>query len=120
MSRTLLSIASWLCLCFPLYGASSDLDPAKLVGTWRYEGDARVATYILVQDGTFAAELREGTNVAKFTGRWKIADGTIEYTYYEGNAKSVEDRDKLLRVDETSFTIATSDGQQRTYWRVKQ
>ena len=120
MFRTFFTAATLLCLCLSLNGADSVSDAAELAGTWRYQGDARVATYFLSADGTFSAELSEGTSVAKFKGKWKLADGTIEYSYYEGTTKSVVDRDKLLRVDETSFTIQVADGNQRTYWRVKE
>lgn len=120
MFRAILTLAALVCLCFSVQAADSPSpDATKLAGTWRYEGESRVATYTLAADGTFSAELREGVNTAKFKGRWKLDEGAIEYTYHEGNAMSVGDRDKLLRVDETSFTIEAGDGQQRTYWRVK-
>ena len=126
MCRALLTVAGLLCLCFSLQAADPQdaakepKDAAKLAGTWRCETDLRVATYVFAPNGTFSAELREGKNAAKFSGKWALTGDTIEYTYYEGNTKTVVDHDRLVSVDDSSFTIEEADGNQRTYWRVKE
>jgi hypothetical protein len=106
--------------------AEPPFDPAKLVGEWRYENEPQnqVARYVFGADGTFTAELFQGgESVRKFTGRWKIEEGTILYTYETDSVGKVgagaRERDRLIRLDESSYTIEGGDGGQRSYWRVK-
>ena len=107
--------------------AESDFDPAKLVGEWRYENEAQnqAARYVFRADDTFTAELFQGgESVRKFTGRWKIEEGMIVYTYETDSLEKVfagaRERDRLIRLDESSYTIEGGDGGQRSYWRVKE
>jgi uncharacterized protein (TIGR03066 family) len=120
MNRCLLLLA--LLVVFLPARAAQTTDKEKLVGTWRYQDKEQVATYVFHPDGTFHAELRQGEKVRKFEGLWKIRDDLITYTYKKdsyGRANSVVESDRLLRVDESSYTIEAGDRNQRTYWRVK-
>ncbi len=102
-------------------------DQGKLAGEWRYDDEQQhqTARYIFRADGTFTAELRQGDElVRKFGGRWAFEEGMIVYTYESDSLGRVEpgmrERDRLERLDETSYTIEAGDGGHRTYWRVKE
>ena len=108
--------------------ADSAFDPTKLVGEWRYENEPQnqQARYVFGADGTFTAELLQGgESLRKFTGRWTIEEGMmIVYTYETDSVAKVgpgsRERDRLIRLDESSYTIEGGDGGQRSYWRVKE
>lgn len=102
--------------------AEPPLETGKLVGTWRYQDKDQVSTYVFHSDGTFNAELQRGEKVRKFQGLWAVKEGMITYTYEKdsyGRANSVIERDRLIRLDESSYTIEAGDRNQRTYWRVR-
>ena len=114
------------CPLHPLQ-AQSAFDPAKLVGEWRYENEAQnqVARYVFRADDTFTAELFQGgESIRKFTGHWNIEEGMIIYTYETDSLEKVfagaRERDRLIRLDESSYTIEGGDGGQRSYWRMKE
>ncbi len=48
----------------------------------------------------------------------------LVYTYEKDSVGQVgagaRERDRLIRLDESSYTIEGGDGGQRTYWRVKE
>jgi hypothetical protein len=107
--------------------AEDAIDPAKLIGEWRHasEEQQQVAHYVFRPDFTFTAELqKDGETQRKFEGRWRIEDGMILYTYDRDSMGQIgggsRERDRLLRIDESSYTIEGGDGGQRTYWRVKE
>ncbi len=98
----------------------------KLVGQWRYQDEInnQIAHYQFRPDGTFTGELRHNAEVVrKFEGRWTVENGMILYTYDKDSMNQVgggaRERDRLLRIDDSSYTIEAGDGGQRTYWRVK-
>lgn len=102
--------------------AEPPAETSKLAGTWRYQDKEQVSTYVFHPEGTFNAELRTDEKVRKFEGLWVIEKGMITYTYKKdsyGRANSVVESDRLIRLDESSYTIEAGDGNQRTYWRVK-
>ena len=103
------------------------VDQEKLVGRWRYEDQANsmTAKYEFRQDRTFTAELVQGGEVTrKFEGRWAINEGMIVYTYEKDSINQVQggarERDRLIRIDDSSYTIEGGDRGQRTYWREKE
>jgi hypothetical protein len=107
--------------------AEPALDQAKLFGEWRYENEQQkqTAQYAFRTDGTFTAELLQGGgSVRKFEGRWQIVDTWLVYTYEKDSVGQIgagaRERDRLIRLDESSYTIEGGDGGQRTYWRVKE
>lgn len=106
--------------------AEQSAEEQKLVGDWRYEDAAekQVANYSFRADGTFTSELHQnGELVRKFEGRWTIEKGMIVYIYETDSIGKVmggaRERDRLERLDESSYTIEAGDGGHRTYWRVK-
>lgn len=102
-------------------------DAQKLIGHWQYEaqGEAPGARYDFRPDGSFTAELYKGDEVQRtMSGQWKVEEGMIVYTYESDSlsqiASGARERDRLIRVDESSYTIQGGDGGQRTYWRMKE
>jgi len=128
MNRSfLLLLLLSLALLVPCRAEEPAFDPTKLVGEWRYENEPQkqVAQYAFRADGTFTAELFQGgESVRKFEGRWKIEEGMILYTYEKDSLAQVgagaRERDRLIRLDESSYTIEGGDRGQRSYWRVKE
>ncbi|MDQ6766153.1 MAG: hypothetical protein M3Z22_08660 [Verrucomicrobiota bacterium] len=123
------------CLCFlALLGSSisiipnpeQTIDRKKLVGEWRYEDEqthVRV-TYVFSEDGTFTSELwRDGEVTRKLEGLWSIVDGDmLVYSFMKDSREQApiggQDRDHILHLDESSFTIGAADNARRTYFRV--
>ncbi len=106
--------------------ADQPIDAQKLVGEWRYEDEQQhvVVSYVFRADGTFTSELQQnGEQVRELEGRWAINGEILLYTYSKdsltpGESRLLE-RDRLIRIDETSYTIESGDRAQRTYFRVK-
>ncbi|MEP6956125.1 MAG: hypothetical protein ABI883_04815 [Chthoniobacterales bacterium] len=124
--RTLLFVVLLSLALLPCSGEPA-FDPAKLAGQWRYEDEPQhqTARYVFNADGKFTSELRQGDELLrKFSGQWTIEEGMIVYTYETDSLGKVfagaRERDRLERLDETSYTIEAGDGAHRTYWRVKE
>jgi hypothetical protein len=123
MNRCLL-LLGLLVVFLPARAQSIDKD--KLVGQWRYE-DAQqhlLVSYVFRPDGTFTSELRQnGELVRKLEGFWAISGEMLVYTYTNDSRgqgqPGLQERDRLIRIDESSYTIEAGDQARRTYWRVK-
>ena len=117
-----------LALLIALLPARADqpIDKQKLVGEWRYENEQEhvVVRYVFRRDGTFVSDLlRNGEQVRKEEGLWKIDGEMLVYTYTKDSRgqmePGLEERDRLIRIDESSYTIEAGDNTPRTYFRVK-
>ena len=124
MNRCLLLLG--LLVVFLPVRAAQPIDKQKLVGEWRYENEQEhvSVSYVFRPDGTFVSELRQnGEQVRKEEGRWAIDGEMLVYTYTKDSrgqmASGLEERDRLIRIDESSYTIEAGDQARRTYWRVK-
>jgi hypothetical protein len=98
----------------------------KLVGEWRYEDDQQhlLVRYVFRSNGTFSSELwRKGELGRKLEGLWAIEGNMLVYIYTSDSRgqgqPGLQERDRLLRIDESSYTIEAGDKAQRTYFRVK-
>ncbi len=127
MRCSLLPVMLFSLAAFAPCRAEPTVDQAKLVGEWRYENEQQkqTAKYVFRADGTFTAELLQGgESVRKFEGRWKIEDEWLVYTYEKDSVGKIgagaRERDRLIHLDESSYTIEGGDGGQRSYWRVKE
>ena len=123
MKRCLLLFT--LLVAFLPVRAEQSIDKKKLVGQWRYEEEQQhiVVSYVFRPDGTFTSELRaNGEQVRKLEGLWTIDGELLVYTYTKdslGQGDGLKERDRLIRIDDSSYTIESGDKAQRTYFRVK-
>ncbi len=124
MNRCFVLLA--LLIAFLPARADQPIDKQKLVGEWRYENEQEhvLVSYVFRPDGTFVSELRQnGEQVRKEEGRWAIDGEMLVYTYTKDSrgqmAPGLEERDRLIRIDESSYTIEAGDNARRTYFRVK-
>jgi uncharacterized protein (TIGR03066 family) len=124
MNRCLLLLA--LLVVFLPARAAQSIDKEKLVGKWRYENEQQhvLVSYVFRPDGTFTSELRQnGEQVRKLEGLWAIDGEMLVYTYTKDSLgqgePGLQERDRLVRIDDSSYTIEAGDQAQRTYWRVK-
>jgi hypothetical protein len=124
MKRYLLPLAFLLAFLPAHAGQSSDKE--KLIGTWRYEDATHhlAVSYIFRPDGRFTSELwQNGERARKLEGLWAIDGEMLLYIYTNdsrGQAQTdLRERDRLIRIDESSYTIEAGDQARRTYWRVK-
>ena len=124
MNRCLLLLA--LLVVFLPARAAQSIDKEKLVGKWRYENEQQhvLVSYVFRPDGTFTSELRQnGEQVRKLEGLWAINGEMLVYTYTNDSRgqgePGLQERDRLVRIDESSYTIEAGDQARRTYWRVK-
>ena len=106
--------------------AEQPIDKQKLlVGEWRFEDEQQhlLVSYVFRSNGTFASELRQnGEQVRKLEGLWTIEGDKLVYTYTKdslGQGDGLKERDRLIRIDDSSYTIESGDKAQRTYFRVK-
>jgi uncharacterized protein (TIGR03066 family) len=106
--------------------AEPPIDKEKLlVGEWRFEDEQQhvLVSYVFRPNGTFASELRQnGEQVRKLEGLWTLEGDLLVYTYTKdslGQGDGLKERDRLLRIDDSSYTIESGDKAQRTYFRVK-
>lgn len=109
------------------FAEESSFSKEKLRGHWRYQDEAAktAAEYIFRADDTFTAELRQGGElVRRYDGKWEIQDEWLIYTYEKDSLGQVEsgarERDRLLKLDDSSFTVEAGDRNVRTYFRVKE
>jgi uncharacterized protein (TIGR03066 family) len=124
MNRCFVLLA--LLIAFLPARADQPIDKQKLVGEWRYENEQEhvVVRYVFRRDGTFVSDLlRNGEQVRKEEGLWKIDGEMLVYTYTKDSRgqmePGLEERDRLIRIDESSYTIEAGDNTPRTYFRVK-
>ena len=105
--------------------AEEPIDKKKLLGQWRYEDEQQhvVVSYVFRPDGTFTSEMRQnGEQVRKLEGLWTLEGELLVYTYTNdslGQGDGLKERDRLIRIDDSSYTIESGDKAQRTYFRVK-
>ena len=102
------------------------IDKQKLlVGEWRFEDEQQhiLVSYVFRPNGTFTSELRQNDEqVRKLEGLWAIDGEMLVYTYTKdslGQGDGLKERDRLVRIDDSSYTIESGDKAQRTYFRVK-
>lgn len=120
-------------LCLLLFGAlvafaaEASYSKEKLRGHWRFQDEEKgiTADYTFREDDSFVAELREGGSlVRRFEGKWRIEDEWLIYTYEKDSLGQVGDgareRDRLLSLDDSSYSIEGGDRSVRTYFRVKE
>jgi hypothetical protein len=97
---------------------------STLAGEWRYKDKIQSCHYVFNKDGSFHGEvIYRQKLISKFTGRWSVQGDTLRYNYLTDALNRIPagaiDRDKLLSVQEGSFTIEAADGSKRTYSRVR-
>ena len=96
----------------------------KLVGHWRWSNKVHSCDWILLEDGTFAANVMEkGIMVSRQTGRWTIDGDELVCSSISDEFDMIgspEDRDVLLEVAERFFIIRARDGNRRKYERIDQ
>ena len=129
MRGNICSVGAFITLALLLSAASPSpeptpsIQPAAIVGTWRYSGDEQTVTYSFDRNGAFTAEVKTEHSVRTFRGFWELKDNVITYTFTAdsggGEMDGKQDADRLERVDESSLAIIVRDGSHRTYWRVK-
>jgi len=109
----------------PCRGELSDQEK-KLVGEWQYEDkDAQiVARHLFREDGTYTADVRQaGELLRKFDGLWRIEENMIVYSYTADSAGELApgmvEKDLLVAISDSAYTVETGDHQNRTYFRVK-
>ncbi|MBA2431046.1 MAG: hypothetical protein H0V56_02895 [Chthoniobacterales bacterium] len=130
MKRLLLCLL-WFSLAATVHATEPETAPAfdqtKLVGEWRYvDEEAKVeARYVFRADQSYTSELwRDGELARKFEGTWAVEEGMLVYTYLKDSMDQIQtgarERDRLLRIDESSYSIQAGDGGTRTYFRVKE
>jgi uncharacterized protein (TIGR03066 family) len=127
MRRSLfLLLAICVAAVLPAFAEEQAIDGKKLIGKWKYEADngERVVRYDFRADGTFVAQLQHGGEVARrLSGRWAVEDVTLVMIYDNDSHAIMEpgrrDHERIMRVDETSFTIEFPGEHRRTYWRDK-
>jgi uncharacterized protein (TIGR03066 family) len=124
MNRCLLLLT--LLVAFLPVCAEQPIDKKKLVGQWRYEDEQQhvVVSYVFRPDGTFTSEMRQnGEQVRKLEGVWGIDGEMLVYTYSKDSLgqgePGLQERDRLIRIDDSSYTIEAGDKARRTYFRVK-
>src|SRR5436190_23247985 len=96
---------------------------SQLVGDWRYSDQIQSCHYSFRPDGSFSGEVtRRNKLVLKFTGRWKIDGGALNYVYlteaFGRIPRGTTDRDQLLEMKKDSFLIRAANGDRRRYLRV--
>ncbi|MFN2622154.1 MAG: hypothetical protein ABR611_04840 [Chthoniobacterales bacterium] len=96
---------------------------SQLVGDWRYSDETQSCHYSFRPDGSFSGEVaRHKRLVLKFTGRWKIESGVLNYVYlteaFGRIPRGTTDRDQLLEMKRDSFLIQAANGDRRRYLRV--
>jgi len=114
-------------LAFCLLASCAAVRPTSqrtLAGEWRYKDKIQSCHYVFNRDGTFRGEvIFQQKLISKFTGRWSVQDDTLRYNYLTDALNRIPagaiDRDKLLSVQENSFTIEAADGSKRTYSRIR-
>lgn len=105
--------------------ATAPRDPhVALAGEWLYEDPAQSCRYFFKKDGTFSGEVKQrGETLSRFTGRWGVREGQLLYEYTSDALGRIppgtRDRDKLLKTEPREFVIEASDGNQRTYRRIR-
>ena len=97
---------------------------AGLIGHWRYTDELQSCDYSFKANGSFTGEVKlKSKTVSKFTGRWRIKDNALLYTYLNDAFGRIPagatDRDQLLEIKGDSFLIQAANGDQRRYRRVK-
>ena len=124
MNRCLLLLA--LLVTFLPARAEQVIDKQGLVGEWGYKDEPKhiLIRYVFRPDGTFTSELRaNGEQVRKLEGLWAIDGEMLVYTYTKDSLgqgePGLQERDRLVRIDESSYTIEAGDNARRTYFRVK-
>ncbi|MFN2475390.1 MAG: hypothetical protein ABR526_03495 [Chthoniobacterales bacterium] len=103
--------------------STSKRPDAKLIGRWRAGNQSQTAEYSFAADGTFGGSVKSGaTTISKFTGKWAVVDGAINYEYTGDALGSIpagtKDRDRLLEVTDAYYVIEAKDGSRRRYVRV--
>jgi hypothetical protein len=118
-----ITLALLLSAASPAPEPTPSVQPAALVGTWRYSNDEQTVTYWFERNGAFTAESKTENSVRTFRGLWELKDNVITYTFTSdsggGQVEGKQDADRLERIDESSLAIVAGDGTHRTYWRVK-
>ena len=95
---------------------------APFVGNWRYADKVQSCRYSFNRDGSFTGEVTQrGTTVSRFTGRWKVEDEALLYTYVSDAFGRIPagatDRDQVIEVTRDSFLIEAANGERRRYRR---
>ena len=103
--------------------STSKRPDAKLVGHWRAANQSQTAEYSFSADGTFTGSVKSGaTTISKFTGKWALVNGAINYEYTADALGSIpagtKDRDRLIEVTAGYYVIEAKDGSRRRYVRV--
>jgi hypothetical protein len=66
---------------------------------------------------------QNGEQVRKLEGVWGIDGEMLVYTYSRDSLgqgePGLQERDRLVRIDDSSYTIEAGDKARRTYFRVK-
>lgn len=96
---------------------------AKLVGHWRAANQRQTAEYSFAPNGTFTGSVKSGaTTISKFTGKWALTEGAINYEYTGDALGSIpagtKDRDRLIELTDGYYVIEAKDGSRRRYVRV--
>jgi hypothetical protein len=97
---------------------------SDLVGSWRYVDSTQSCDYSFKGDGSFTGTVKfQKKLVSKFTGRWRVKDGALLYSYisdvFDRIPPGTNDRDQLLEVKKDSFLIQAANGERRRYLRVR-
>jgi uncharacterized protein (TIGR03066 family) len=110
----------------PAFSEEQAINSTTLVGKWKYEDETieRLVRYDFRADGTFVAEMQQAGSVArKLDGQWAVEDGMLVMTYKNDSLAQMppgqQERDRIMRADESSFTIEFPGEHRRTYWRDK-
>ena len=96
----------------------------ELVGHWRYVDPNQSCDYSFKGDGSFTGIVKQQKKiVSKFTGRWRVKDGALLYTYlsdeFDRIPAGATDRDQLVEVTKDSFLIQAANGERRRYRRLR-
>jgi uncharacterized protein (TIGR03066 family) len=125
--KRILALLLIICAAAPALVQAEPDQKQQLVGAWKFEDEKekREVRYDFREDGNFSVVLRQGGEVLRrIEGTWDVVDGNLSTTYEFDSLRQVvpghRESDKLLRLDSSLFTVASANGDHRTYWRVKE
>jgi uncharacterized protein (TIGR03066 family) len=98
-------------------------DADRIVGTWKMVkrgGEPARFKAVFTADGKLTLHyLRpDGTELFKETGKYKVADGKLEYTLAQENAPARTDTDTIKKLTDDELVLVDADGVQEEFKRV--